>query len=94
MSWWGISYRNEIKKLALSHSNLKIYIYKLAGEIKDGSDQVPIDALVGTDIVKFLGELRIVKSVYGCAFELLSGIIPYCNIYIFVFLSNWIKQLS
>ena len=45
----------------------------------DSCDQVPIHALIGTDVLKFIGDLSIVKCVYGSAFQVGSDIVPYGN---------------
>ena len=59
--------------------------YKLSGKIKNGSDQEPIHALVGTDVLQFIRDLGVVKCMYGSAFWLGSGLVPFGNINHFLY---------
>ena len=53
----------KVKNLDLAINNFKELGYKLSAEFKSGSDRVPIHALVGTDVLQFIRDLRVVKCI-------------------------------
>ena len=75
----------KVKNLDLAVNNFKNLGYKLSAEFMSGSDQVPVHALVGTDVLQFIRDLSVVKCMNGSAFRLGSGIVPFGNINHFLY---------
>ena len=80
----------KIRNLDVAINNLKNSKVKLAAEFEDASDTISIHGLVGSDILQFIEEMRVVKCLNGSAFEIATGLIPYGNISHFLF-SNKIE---
>ena len=75
----------KFKNLELAVENFKNLGYKLSAEFESGSEQMPIHALVGTDVLQFIRDLSVVKCMYGSAFRLGSGLVPFGNINNFLY---------
>ena len=84
----------KVKNLNIAVRNFKDLGYKLSGEFTDNCDQVPIHALVGTDVLQFIGDLSVVNCLYGKAFQLGSGIVPFGNVNHFLYPNQVTQSLS
>ena len=66
------------KDLAIALSNFKQLNYKLATEF-EGTDEVKVQGLIGIDLIQFIKDAKVVDCMYGVAWQLPQGIMPYGN---------------
>ena len=71
--------------LSKAVQNLKKLDYKLAASFSSNSDILPIEGIVGTDIIQFLRELKTVECMSGVAYEINTGLIPFGRISHFLY---------
>ena len=83
----------KVKGLSQTVNNFKTKNYKLAADFKDGHNQVHVHGLIGVDAIQFFKDMKIIDCMYGSAFEIASGIIPFGNCEHFLFPSQ-IRQIS
>ena len=80
----------KVRNLNVAVNNLKNSKIKLAAEFENASDTISVHGLVGSDILQFIEEMRVIKCLNGSAFAIAAGLIPYGNISHFLF-SNQIE---
>ena len=66
-----------VNGLSKAVKNLEKLGYKLAANFDSNSDMLPVEGIVGTDILQFLRELKTVSFMSGVAYEVSSGLIPF-----------------
>ena len=77
--------RTEVNGLSKAVQNFKKLDYKLAANFSSNSDILPIEGIVGTDIIQFLRELKTVECMSGVAYEINIGSIPFGRISHFLY---------
>ena len=77
--------RTEVSGLNKAVQNFRKLGLKLAANFSFNSDILPIEGIVGTDIIQFLRELKTVKCMSGVAFDVKTGLIPYGHINHFLY---------
>ena len=61
-------------------NNFKSNKIKLAANFEDNSNKIYLQGLIGSDILQFIRELRVVDCMNGPAYQLASGLVTFDNI--------------
>ena len=81
----GFDIKLNVQHLNLAIQNFKQNNIKLAANFDNVKGVLPVKGLVGSDIVQFLKEMRVVGCMNGSALQLASGLLPQGNIDSFLY---------
>ena len=60
--------------------SLQIITLKLAANFEDNYNKIYLQGLIGSDILQFIRELRVINYMNGPAYQLASSLVPFGNI--------------
>ena len=60
-------------------SNIKNLGFKFAADLDEESSLVKVDGLIGVDLIQYMDSMEIIECMYGSAWQIPQGIIPFGN---------------
>ena len=69
-------------------SNIKNLGFKFAADLHEESSLVKVDGLIGVDLIQYMDSMEIIECMYGSAWQIPQGIIPFGNAQNFLYRSQ------